>query len=79
MIDNLQTESRCLLCNSLLLKIDLIDRFSVGVWNASLFAGPFDGHPLLVDEADELFSLIVGHLNVVVLFCHLKPLGNVER
>ena len=71
MIDNLQTESGCLLCNSLLLKIDLIDRFSIGIRNASLLACLLDGHPLLVDEADELFSLVVGYLNVVVFFCHL--------
>lgn len=70
MVDHLQTESWCLLCNSLLLKIDLIDRFCVGIWNASLLAGLFNRHPLLVDEADELFSLFVRHLYVVVLFCH---------
>lgn len=71
MIDNLQAESRCLLCNSLLLKIDLIDRFCVWIRYAGLFAGLLDRHPLLVDEADKFFSLVVRHLNVVVLFCHV--------
>ena len=71
MIDYLQTESGCLFCNSLLLKIDLIDRFSIWIRNASLFTCLLNGHSLLVDEADELFSLVVGYLNVVVFFCHL--------
>ena len=69
-IYNLQPESWCFFCNSLLLKIDLVDWFGIWVRNPSYFAGPLNSHALLIDQVNELFTLLIRHLHIVVFLCH---------
>lgn len=72
MVHYLQPESRCLLCNSLLLQIDLIDRFGIRIRYRGNLACPLNAHSLLVYKTNELFALFIRNLDVIVLLlCHL--------